>query len=56
VICDRCCQPIWPGEDHERIPVYSASGAAPDTIRHKRPCKAATRQTAPVDRPSPRYR
>ncbi|MET8578940.1 hypothetical protein [Streptomyces sp. NPDC005012] len=47
MICDRCCRPIRAGEGHERIPVDSASGAAPDLVRHERPCKAAPRQTAP---------
>jgi hypothetical protein len=45
MFCDRCSQPIRPGEPYDRIPVDSPSAAVPDVIRHREPCTLPPHQT-----------
>lgn len=45
--CDRCHNRINPGEDYDELAPDSASGAAPNVLLHRRPCKPVPRQTAP---------
>lgn len=55
--CDRCHNPIRPGEAHDTHIPDNASGAAPTIYMHRRKCKPVPRQTVPEDRPwYPRYR
>ena len=49
--CDRCHERIEPGEGYDTMAPDSASGAAPNVIRHLRPCEPAPRQTAPYPTP-----
>jgi hypothetical protein len=39
MICAHCDRMIRPGEEYERIPVDTASAAAPDVVRHREPCR-----------------
>lgn len=55
--CDRCHEPIRPGEAYDTEIPHSASGAAPSVRLHRDPCKPVVRQTTPEDQPwRTRYR
>lgn len=54
--CDRCHEPIRPGEAHDTFIPDNASGAAPTTYLHRRKCRPVPRQTMPENRVwHPRY-
>ncbi|MEU1194910.1 hypothetical protein ABZ446_01635 [Streptomyces sp. NPDC005813] len=47
MICERCDQPILPGQPSTTLPVDSASTARADVTIHAEPCQAPPHQTAP---------
>lgn len=53
MMCDHCAQPIAQGEEYDRYPVDSLSGAVPDVILHREPCTAPPAPTGPGARLAP---
>jgi len=47
MICDRCGQPIQPGEEYDRYGIPGASGAGGTAVLHRELCKRQPRQTYP---------
>lgn len=50
MMCDRCGNPIQPGEKSKTYPVDSASAAAPPVTVHAKLCKKPPTQTYPPNR------
>ncbi|MGW9249768.1 hypothetical protein [Streptomyces badius] len=46
MMCDRCDQPIPPGEE-ERVPVGGASGAGTVVVLHRELCRRSPSHAAP---------
>ncbi|MFF2226303.1 hypothetical protein ACFVV7_23645 [Streptomyces globisporus] len=46
MMCDRCDQPIKPGQE-ERVPVGGASGAGTVVILHRQLCRRSPSHAAP---------
>lgn len=47
MMCDRCGQPIRPGQKTVTVPKDSASGGGADVILHERLCTKPPTQTYP---------
>ncbi|NUS86365.1 MAG: hypothetical protein HOY75_27490 [Streptomyces sp.] len=45
--CERCHQPIKPGESYDSHIPHSGNGAAPTVHFHKHACKRVPRQVVP---------
>ena len=47
MICDRCGDPILPGQKTRTYPVDGASGAGTSVVVHERLCRKPPTQTYP---------
>lgn len=55
--CDRCHEPIRPGEARDSFTPEAASGVVPTVYMHRRNCRPVPRQTKQEDNGwRPRYR
>lgn len=48
MICERCGDPIEPGEAYETVDIPRPTGAGVTVLLHKKPCVKALFQSAPA--------